>query len=116
MDKLRDKAEGVADHVAECKLELIGAKFHDEAEARNYKDTHVDLSMEMWILHNKSRDAATPVTARQRFASFCLLSRRIGRFSPEIHRVPTTRSCRFGGCFLASSFGLVVELQLPCSK
>ena len=56
VEKLRDKAEVVADHVADCKLELIGAKFHDEAEARNYKDTHVDLSMEMWILHNKSRD------------------------------------------------------------
>ena len=56
VEKLRDKAEAVADHVADCKLELIGAKFHDEAEARNYKDTHVDLSMEMWILHNKSRD------------------------------------------------------------
>ena len=56
MEKLRDKAEAVADHVADCKLELIGAKFHDEAEARNFKDTHVDLSMEMWILHNKSRD------------------------------------------------------------
>ena len=56
MEKLRDKAEAVADHVADCKLELIGAKFHDEAEARNYKDTHVDLSMEMWILHNRSRD------------------------------------------------------------
>ena len=110
VEKLRDKAEAVADHVADCKLELIGAKgpylndvhtergegvpkkkrlrefytaeictksrrrgdpknlelcrrhistfpkFHDEAEARNYKDTHVDLSMEMWILHNRSRD------------------------------------------------------------
>ena len=42
--------------MADCKLELIGAKFHDEALARNYRDTHVDLSMEMWILHNKSRD------------------------------------------------------------
>ena len=39
------------------KLELIAAKFHDEAEVRNYKDTHVDLSMEMRILHNKSRDS-----------------------------------------------------------
>ena len=56
VEKLRDKAEVVNDHVADCKLELIGAKFHDEAKARNYKDTHVDLSMEMWILHNKSRD------------------------------------------------------------
>ena len=56
VEKLRDKAEIVADHVADCKLELIGAKFHDEAKARNYKDTHVDLSMEMWILHNNSRD------------------------------------------------------------
>ena len=56
MEKLRDKAEVVADNVADCKLGLIGAKFRDEAEARNYKDTHVDLSMEMWILHNKSWD------------------------------------------------------------
>ena len=56
VEKLRDKAEVVADNVADCKLGLIGAKFRDEAEARNYKDTHVDLSMEMWILHNKSRE------------------------------------------------------------
>ena len=25
----------------------------------------------------------------------------------QLHRVPTTRSCRFGDCFLANSFGLV---------
>ena len=56
VEKLRDKAEAVADHVADCRLELIGVKFHDEAEARNYRDTHIDLSMEMRILHNKSRD------------------------------------------------------------
>ena len=57
VEMLRDKAEAVADHVAaDFKLELIGANIHDEAEARNYKDTHVNLSMEIWILHNKSRD------------------------------------------------------------
>ena len=66
VEKLRDKAEAVADHVADCKLELIGAKFHDEAEARNYKDTHVDLSMEMWILHNKSRDCES-ITAHNEY-------------------------------------------------
>ena len=37
---------------------------------------------------------------------FCDIAERTGR-ATELHRVPTTRSCRFGDYFLASSFGLV---------
>ncbi len=59
LEKLRDKAEELRDKVAECKLELISARAHDDEAAADYKDTHVDLSMEMWILHNKTTPMPT---------------------------------------------------------
>jgi len=49
-EKLQDKLELIQDEVAECKIDLLNRKNLD----LNYKDTHMDLSMDMWIVHNRT--------------------------------------------------------------
>ena len=52
LEKLADKLEFYKDDLDQCKIDLIAAKqFKDDS---SYKDTHLDLGMEMWITHNKS--------------------------------------------------------------
>merc|ERR1719342_739613 len=49
-EKLQDKLEMINDEVAECKIDLINRKNLD----MNFKDTKMDLSMDMWIIHNRT--------------------------------------------------------------
>ena len=53
LEKLADKLEFYKDDLDQCKIDLIAANtFIDD---HSYKDTHLDLGMEMWITHNKSK-------------------------------------------------------------
>ena len=49
-EKLQDKLELLNDEVAECKIDLLNRKNLD----LNFKDTHMDMSMDMWIVHNRT--------------------------------------------------------------
>ena len=49
-EKLQDKLELLNDEVAECKIDLLNRKNLD----MNFKDTHMDMSMDMWIVHNRT--------------------------------------------------------------
>ena len=49
-EKLQDKLEQINDEVAECKIDLLNRKNLD----MNFKDTHMDMSMDMWIVHNRT--------------------------------------------------------------
>jgi len=52
-EKLTDRLEKVRDDSAQCKLDLMSARSVEEEQYN--KDTHVDLAMDMWIVHNKSK-------------------------------------------------------------
>jgi predicted nucleic acid-binding Zn-ribbon protein len=52
LEKLGDKLEFVKDELDTCKIDLLGAK--QVQDNHSYKDTHLDLGMEMWITHNRS--------------------------------------------------------------
>ena len=51
-EKLHDKLELIQDDVASCKIDALNKQSFDDD--LSYKDTHMDLSMEMWIVHNRS--------------------------------------------------------------
>lgn len=52
LEKLADKLEFFKDDLDSCKIDLMAAtNVHDD---HSYKDTHLDLGMEMWITHNRS--------------------------------------------------------------
>lgn len=52
LEKLADKLEFYKDDLDTCKIDLLAAQqIQDE---HSYKDTHMDLDMEMWITHNRS--------------------------------------------------------------
>ncbi len=53
VEKLQDHVENVKDQLAQCKLDLLNA--NNYVEEQYTKDTHVDLAMDMWITHNKSK-------------------------------------------------------------
>lgn len=57
IDKLQDKVEVIRDNLAQCKLDLLNA--HNYVETQYNKDTHVDLAMDMWITHNKTKQLVT---------------------------------------------------------
>jgi len=54
LDKLRDKLEVIRDDLAECKIKQLAKQVYIDNNEYENKDTHVDLSMEMFITHNKS--------------------------------------------------------------
>ena len=53
LEKLTDKLEFYKDDLDQCKIDLIAA--NQWTDDHSYKDTHLDLGMEMWITHNKSK-------------------------------------------------------------
>ena len=55
-DKLQDKLDLIKDEVAECKIDLLNKR----QMAINYKDTKMDLSMDMLIVHNRSDNKVEP--------------------------------------------------------
>jgi len=57
--QLLDKLEFIQDSVAECKIDLLNKK----NLALNYKDTKMDMSMDMWIIHNRSDITQPPEEA-----------------------------------------------------
>ena len=81
MEKLQDHLEVEKDRMSQCKLDLMNVEsFH---ETQYNKDTHVDLAMDMWITHNKTKVAystkhfsyhpsTTPMPRYDKFK--CLLS------------------------------------------
>merc|ERR1712212_162868 len=54
LDKLKDKLEVIRDDLAECKIKKLAKQVYIDNNEYENKDTHVDLSMEMFITHNKS--------------------------------------------------------------
>jgi len=58
-EQLLDKLEMINDDLAECKIDLLNKK----NLALNYKDTKMDMSMDMWIIHNRSDVTAAPEEA-----------------------------------------------------
>jgi len=54
-EKLHDKLEIIVDDVATCKLDLLNAEVVSKPD--HGRDTKMDLSMEMWIIHNKTKEA-----------------------------------------------------------
>ena len=54
LEKLNDKLDQLRDDLAECKIKLLGKQTWYAGEDLEYKDTHVDLNMEMIITHNKT--------------------------------------------------------------
>ena len=76
-DKLQDKLDLIKDEVAECKIDLLNKR----QMAINYKDTKMDLSMDMLIVHNRSDNKVEPekTTLRPKYEfknekSKCLIS------------------------------------------
>merc|ERR1711915_447770 len=54
LDKLKDKLEQIRDDLAECKIKKLAKQVYIDDNEYENKDTHVDLSMEMLITHNKT--------------------------------------------------------------
>ena len=52
LEKLADKLEFYKEDLDSCKIDLLAAQQHEDNSG--YKDTHLDLGMEMWITHNRS--------------------------------------------------------------
>merc|ERR1711894_838497 len=59
-EKLQDKLEVLVDDVATCKLDLLNAEVVTKAD--HGRDTKMDLSMEMWIVHNKTEKYETTIS------------------------------------------------------
>merc|ERR1711915_680697 len=54
LEKLQDQLQDVRDSVAEARIKLLAKNFKYDNDELETKDTHVDLSMEMFITHNKT--------------------------------------------------------------
>jgi len=54
LEKLQDQLQDVRDTLAELRIKLLAKKFKYSNDEYETKDTHVDLSMEMFIVHNKT--------------------------------------------------------------
>ena len=53
LDRLNDYLEKLKDDLAEQRINNLKNSFPDEDKEIEAKDTHVDLNMEMYIVHNK---------------------------------------------------------------
>ena len=71
-----DKLELIQDDVAECKIDLMNKK----NLALNYKDTKMDMSMDMWIIHNRSHVTQACWLTFDFGALFCSLPWALGRY------------------------------------
>merc|ERR1719309_531259 len=54
LDNMQDKLSNVRDDLAETRIRNLARGMSDDEQAYENKDTHVDLSMEMYITHNKT--------------------------------------------------------------
>jgi hypothetical protein len=59
IEKLQDKLEVLVDDVATCKIDLLNAGIVSSAD--HGRDTHMDMNMEMWIIHNKTKSYETTI-------------------------------------------------------
>ena len=53
LEKLTDKLTDLKDKLAELKIQLLAKKMKPDEEI-DTKDTHVDMNLEMMIVHNKT--------------------------------------------------------------
>ena len=87
LDRLNEYLERLKDDLAEQRILNLKNSFPDDQEEVEAKDTHVDLNMEMFIVHNKE-NIAFPL-----IIDIISIGRIKSLFLRNAHVIPTSRSC-----------------------